>query len=120
MSYVTLHPLRCFSYGDDFEIPQGFWNLLSQNTFEGEGRTTWERNSLVFSNLCQNLEYCEEYMICKLFAFTLHGHPLQWLTTLPKKSIHSFGHFVLELSHAFHNFDYQAINNKKSQVTKNS
>ena len=57
-------------------------------------------------------------MIYSMFEFTLHGHPLQWLVTLHEKSIHSFGHLVLELCHYFHNFDHQALNKKILQLQK--
>lgn len=83
---------------------------MSQNTDEGEGRTTWCRHSVVFARLCDSDKIREVYVICTLFTFTLRGYPLQWLITLPNKSIHSFGHFVIELVDAFHHFDHQALN----------
>jgi len=48
----------------------------------------------------------------------LHGGPLQWIVTLPEKYIHSFSHFVLGLSHAFHKFDHQALNKKILELWK--
>lgn len=58
------------------------------------------------------------YVIYTMFAFTLHGNPLQWLVTLPKKYIHSFGHFFIELSDVFHKFECHSLNKKILKLRK--
>lgn len=107
MTYATVNPPACLSYGNDFEVSEDLWNDLLRNTYDGEGRVAWLRHRATFVAFCVRHEIHEDYIACSLFAFMLRGHALQWCVTLPATYIHSFNQFIEELARAFHHYNHK-------------
>ena len=98
------------SYLNDFIVPKRLSDNLSQKRFDGGGYVALVRHMVDVVGLCERHEFFEEYMRFVLFIYTLRGHPMHLCAMLPKKSIHSLGHLVTEIDHAFNHYDRKALN----------
>lgn len=118
MTYVTVYPQTCLSYGEYFQVSEDLWNDLSHNTYDGEGKSSFLIHIVSFTGFNERHEIQEDYVACLLFSSTLRGHTLQWCVTLHASSIHSLCHLVRDLTHVFYCYDHKELNKKIIELLK--
>ena len=106
------------SYGSDFIISENLSDNLSHKTYDGGGHIALVMHVVDIIGSCKRHGFFEEYMSCVMYVYTLRGHPMHWCATLHKKYIHSLAYLVIEIVHAFNQFNYKALNKEILELRK--
>jgi len=88
MESCTLLSPRCFSNHEDVSISGKIFNLLSTDTYHGEGKVAWP------------------------LAYTLRESPFCWVLSLLADIAHSFEHFCDLIEDTFYHFDPYHLDRK--------
>ena len=90
---------------------------LIEVKFDGEGEILAQEHVLQFTYNCLVKKILDQYVLCRLLAFTFEGRVKEWFVTLPLSSVHSFEHFVDIFVLSFGHYDFVRLCDEWKQLT---
>jgi len=97
-----------------------FYDLLSEFTYDGEGKVAWPEHLHEFLAFLEDAEEFDEVEVNVLLSITLHECPQRWCPNLPHNCMHSFKNFNDLIKSVFHHFDPEPLDKKLLKQRKTS